>query len=565
MKQAIRFLLTIFIVAGSACIETFDTHAQARSERPTAAFARTADIVTRAGGEIIVPIRLSHSLSDDAEFSVAVRGGTAAVDEEVSVEITPTPLALEAGTASSRVVLTVNVNEQRNALGFLDLVLQSEDVSIGEADTFRLWIRNEAFYEGPIARALTDLLRADFAPETVLATSAVSDSLIRAVWSEGGMVQGAFGEQARADASTAKDRESGLVVGHVWPGLQEGAPSQRDLHALMPMDRNMRAKHQALQRAEGETSGEASGDATYLTPDEDLRGDVARALLYFHAMYPEQADSDALATMKSTLARWIDEDPVDERELERTTRIARYQGQPNPFVLVPDLAEAAFNLRGTYSTPTVSFTARSTTASESDSAAVLEVVARDVGRDPVTLTVGFDARASTADSEDLGGFRYRTVSFPADTPDGTVRRVRVPIVSDEVDEDTERATFMLENASGFTQLGEVVRHTLDISNVRPNENEPEGRIVLGPAYPNPLSPGRGSTVRLEVRMDEAVPFTVEVFSTLGQRVHAQSYSAGEAERLSEITIDASDLPSGLYIVRLQGASFRTTETFVVVR
>jgi hypothetical protein len=66
-------------------------------------------------------------------------------------------------------------------------------------------------------------------------------------------------------------------------------------------------------------------------------------------------------------------------------------------------------------------------------------------------------------------------------------------------------------------------------------------------------------------MDEPVPFTVEVFSTLGQRVRMKQYSAGEAERLDAIEINGRDLPSGLYILRLRGPSISTTETFVVVR
>jgi hypothetical protein len=58
---------------------------------------------------------------------------------------------------------------------------------------------------------------------------------------------------------------------------------------------------------------------------------------------------------------------------------------------------------------------------------------------------------------------------------------------------------------------------------------------------------------------------VEVFSTLGQRVRVRRYSAGEAARLSTIEINAQDLPSGLYIVRLRGPSVNITETFVIVR
>jgi len=187
-----------------------------------------------------------------------------------------------------------------------------------------------------------------------------------------------------------------------------------------------------------------------------------------------------------------------------------------------------------------------------------------MGDEALSLDLMLDEEASTVDPSDLSGFRARTVTFPAGAADGTVRRVRVPIAQDEVSEGTERASLVLGNLSGFARTGETARFSLSVENIEPLPETKTGRIVVGPAYPNPLSPGRGSTVRFELTMEEAVPFTVEVFSTLGQRVRARSYSAGEAGRMSTIEINGKDLPSGLYIVRVQGPSFSTTETFVVV-
>jgi hypothetical protein len=282
-------------------------------------------------------------------------------------------------------------------------------------------------------------------------------------------------------------------------------------------------------------------------------------------MYAAPSSREALQPLYPVLAQWMDTDPVDARELQRTTRIAQYQGVPNPFVVAPELIEAVFNLRGTYSTPTVEFAASAGAVSERDSVAVLNVVASDMGDEAVTLTVALDRSASTTASEDVNAFHVQTVTFPAGSPDGTTRRVEVPIVPDAIDEETEQAVFVLRDASGFSRIGDVARYTLDIENARPPRERDDRPIVIGPAYPNPLSPGQGSVVRFEISMDEPVPFTVEVFSTLGQRVRMRQYSAGEAKRLEAIEINGHDLPSGLYILRLRGPSVSTTETFVVVR
>lgn len=573
MTQTVRFLLTSLIVASTAWAIAWPDTGWARVEQDapsTVQFARSAAVVVESAQRATIAVTVSAPLSKNANVAVSVRGGTATIGEDVTLDADPVSITFVADdTQSQFVAFTLNADDQREGIEFIDLELQSDDVRVGAVHSFRLWIRDDVLYPEQIAGALTAQLQSDFEPSTILRADAAADSLLGVIWNEAGAVSGTFtratatisGEGRPADLAG----KQGLIAGHVWPtGRSPEAREQRDLHLLIPMhEKTLERHHAALDRATDESSSAAM--FSDLSPRDELRGDLARAILYYHTMYPEQARADVLASLRSTLAQWMEEDPVDDRELHRSTVIARHQGQPNPFVIAPELAEPAFNLWGTYPTPTVSFAQSRASVAESDSVAVLDVTVAGVGDDEVTLTVALDAAASTVDAEDLDGFRYRTVRFPAGAPDGTVHRVRVPIVHDAVDEDTERAVFALKGASGFTRTGDVAQYALDIENTRQPTDKGEGRIVLGPAYPNPLSPGRGSTVQLEVSMEEALPFTVEVFSTLGQRVRAQRYSAGEAAQLNTIEIDAQDLPSGLYIVRLQGPSVNITETFVIVR
>jgi hypothetical protein len=568
MTQPVRWLLTVLVAAANLFGASWPGAAWAQeTEPPTVAFAQSAAVVTEGDGHVTIPVQLSVAWDRDVTADIALRGGTATLGEDVILLSEATRLSFAADAPGRRdIVFAVASDQQMEGLEFLDLAIQRSSVSVGARSTFRLWIRDDSLYTDAIADALIDHIRTDFAPAGLLPARAAADSLLGAVWNGDDTARGIFGwQQDRTDAKRTEEtaREAGLSAEPAWHASRDDAEAlRRDLHVLLPVHEDARSTLRSLWTT---TPEEATLDAPSLSVRPALRGDVARAMLYAQAMYAERPSRVALRPLYPMLARWIDDDPVDLRELQRTTRVAQYQGQPNPFVVAPELIEAAFNLRGTYATPTVEFAASAGAVSEQDSVAVLNVVSSDVGDEDVTLTIALDPAASTIAPEDVDAFRMQAVTFPAGSPDGTTRRVQVPIVSDAIDEGTEQAVFVLRNASGFARVGDRVRYTLDVENARPPAERDERRFILGPAYPNPLSPGQGSTVRFEVSMDEPVPFTVEVFSTLGQRVRMKQYSAGEAERLDAIEINGRDLPSGLYILRLRGPSISTTETFVVVR
>jgi len=81
-------------------------------------------------------------------------------------------------------------------------------------------------------------------------------------------------------------------------------------------------------------------------PREDHKGNVARAVFYFFAMYEEEAleaDPDFFESQRTTLCEWHEQDPIDLLEWERTYLIADYQdNQPNPFILDCTLAQRSY-------------------------------------------------------------------------------------------------------------------------------------------------------------------------------------------------------------------------------
>lgn len=175
--------------------------------------------------------------------------------------------------------------------------------------------------------------------------------------------------------TTGWDRE------HLWPNsyaLDSVEPAYSDL-------RNLRAEDASVNSARGNkyydisdtrsasyrhpAHAEAplcSTDSNSCEPPGQVKGDIARALLYMMVRYtgdkarePALFLTDATNQISATtnlmgrltvLLRWHEEDPVDDRERVRDELIyTRFQGNRNPFVDRPEWVRLAF-------WPTVTFT-----------------------------------------------------------------------------------------------------------------------------------------------------------------------------------------------------------------
>lgn len=81
----------------------------------------------------------------------------------------------------------------------------------------------------------------------------------------------------------------------------------------------------------------------------DFRGDVARILFYMYVRYEGLVLNDELDVNNnvsmgklSALIEWNKEDPVDDFEIQRNNRVFAYQGNRNPFIDYPNLADQIF-------------------------------------------------------------------------------------------------------------------------------------------------------------------------------------------------------------------------------
>lgn len=158
--------------------------------------------------------------------------------------------------------------------------------------------------------------------------------------------------QNKGDAFNA-----GMNTEHTWP-QSKGATgiAQSDLHHLRPSDIRTNEKRGShpygdviktlWSVGEGARQARLGVDAlgeTVFEPRADVKGDIARGLLYFYTRYSQSRTKDfTLTNFKHelpTILRWSFEDPVTDAERARNDAIQKVQGNRNPFVDHPEYIE----------------------------------------------------------------------------------------------------------------------------------------------------------------------------------------------------------------------------------
>ena len=144
-----------------------------------------------------------------------------------------------------------------------------------------------------------------------------------------------------------------LNVEHTWPQSRFSRrhpddQQKSDLHHLFPADSKLNAIRgnnwfgevtrdtQVLKCPASRTGVGSAGGAEIFEPPVEHKGHVARALMYFSVRYDLPIDSEEEAILK----KWNHEHPVDETEARRNEVIFKTQGNRNPFVDFPELADS---------------------------------------------------------------------------------------------------------------------------------------------------------------------------------------------------------------------------------
>lgn len=110
----------------------------------------------------------------------------------------------------------------------------------------------------------------------------------------------------------------------------------------------------------GTPAGEAGGSGTVFEPADEYKGDFARAYMYVFVTYAQNSWdgnkypymftlSGTTATLQpwaaQLLLKWSEEDPVDSKEQQRNEAIFLEQGNRNPFIDMPALADYVWGAR----------------------------------------------------------------------------------------------------------------------------------------------------------------------------------------------------------------------------
>jgi hypothetical protein len=103
--------------------------------------------------------------------------------------------------------------------------------------------------------------------------------------------------------------------------------------------------------------------------------------------------------------------------------------------------------------------------------------------------------------------------------------------------------------------------TASLSSVRTVTVSMDRSLVFEPIAPNPVS----GTASFTFATREAQPVTVEVYNVLGQRVATLFSGRMSGGQTQSVQIDASDLVSGTYFVRIKGDSVNETRRMTVVK
>lgn len=153
-------------------------------------------------------------------------------------------------------------------------------------------------------------------------------------------------------------------------GSVEYTPAYSDMWNLYPSD--AAANQAKLNYPFGETrttifdngvtkvgapkAGYGGGCGNVFEPDDEYKGDFARAIFYMatvyddlHWTYDYMFVSNTYPTLLpwayNMLLQWSRQDPVSQKEIDRNNYVEQYQGNRNPFVDFPNLAEYIWGIR----------------------------------------------------------------------------------------------------------------------------------------------------------------------------------------------------------------------------
>lgn len=145
---------------------------------------------------------------------------------------------------------------------------------------------------------------------------------------------------------------------HVWPqsrGWFTTSGAGSDIHHIRPVISNINStrgnamfteinsRDNYQKKYNGVLYGYMVGQ-NYFEPIDEVKGDVARILLYLFVRYKESDNYQISVIISSVdmLLKWNELDPVDDLEIKRNEVAYSIQGNRNPFIDYPDFANMIY-------------------------------------------------------------------------------------------------------------------------------------------------------------------------------------------------------------------------------
>ena len=227
----------------------------------------------------------------------------------------------------------------------------------------------EQILPGLTGAELRSRLAQDYQVETSLGYNRARDYMYSQLDNDNGTVRGIYSDFAvTVNPNSSRPRSDafnqGINAEHSWP-QSKGATgvAKSDLHHLFPARANVNSRRgnlpfadindeqtqrwilddeelQEIPTINIDAYSESTRDA--FEPRESVKGNIARAMFYFNTVYGNQAEPGFFDDQEDTLCEWAVADPVDGAEVERSHAIASQQGNENPFVLDPSLAQRVY-------------------------------------------------------------------------------------------------------------------------------------------------------------------------------------------------------------------------------
>jgi hypothetical protein len=163
---------------------------------------------------------------------------------------------------------------------------------------------------------------------------------------------GDYSENGDQDGDGYAERD-GMNVEPTWPQsfFNKALPMRSDLHHLLPTFQHPNSMRGSLPYGEVKGSGEyhnaegaKEGGGVFEPPDVS-KGRVARAVLYFYTRYYDRDITEGSYThvfFKDNIEmflRWNREHPPTAEELRRNDLVEQFQGNRNPYIDDPSLAD----------------------------------------------------------------------------------------------------------------------------------------------------------------------------------------------------------------------------------